>query len=198
MRNRGNTPPIVVLGREDDRNKEHRVFLWGERYAWWLTLVLIILLPLSGCDKSRQSLQSHSAESGSVMDLWHTYTHCYRSADLDEMRDDAQQLIQAANKFDSGENSSAPDRDEPAPSEPPTRFSVDPGAMAASCTLHTGQAAQKIGHVNVAREMFQLVVLRFPQSRYQYYAAQARLSLEHLNAASHATFPASSRENAST
>jgi hypothetical protein len=114
------------------------------------------------------------------------------------MRDDAQQLSQAAKTFDSAEDSSLPERDTPAPPEPTTRFSVDPGAMAASCTLHTGQAAQKKGHLNVAREMFQLVVLRFPQSRYQYYASQARLSLEHLNAASHAIFPASSRENAST
>jgi hypothetical protein len=122
------------------------------------------------------------------MDLWRTYAHCYRSADLDEMRDDAQQLSQAAKTFDSAEDSSLPERDAPAPSEPTTRFSVDPGAMAASCILHTGQAAQKMGHLNVAREMFQLIVLRFPQSRYRYYAAQAQLSLEHLNAESQATF----------
>ena len=154
---------------------------------WWLTFVLIILMTLSGCDTSRPSLPSLS-DSGNVMDLWRTYTHCYRSADLGEMRDDAQQLIQAANTFDSAEDSSPPERDEPAPSGPTTRFSVDPGAMAASCTLHTGQAAQKMGHLNVAREMFQLVVLHFPQSRYQYYAAQARLGLEHVNAASHTTF----------
>ena len=51
---------------------------------WWLTFALVILMTLSGCDKSRQSL----SDSGSVMDLWRTYTHCYRSADLDEMRDD--------------------------------------------------------------------------------------------------------------
>jgi hypothetical protein len=144
-------------------------------------------MSLSGCDTSRQSLQSLS-DSGSVMDLWHTYAHCYRSADLDEMRDDAQQLSQAAKTFDSAEDSSLPERDGPAPSEPTTRFSVDPGAMAASCILHTGQAAQKMGHLNVAREMFQLIVLRFPQSRYRYYAAQAQLSLEHLNAESQATF----------
>ncbi len=155
--------------------------------GWGLTFVLIILITFSGCDKSKQSLQSLS-DRGSVMDLWRTYTHCYRSADLDEMRDDAQQLIQAANTFGSAEASSPSEHDIQAPTEPPTRFSVDPGAMAASCTLHTGQAAQKMGHLNVARDMFQLVVLRFPQSRYQYYAAQARLGLEHLNAASSATF----------
>ena len=146
--------------------------------CWEFTFVLIILITLSGCDTSKQSLQSLS-DNGSVMDLWRTYTHCYRSADLDEMRDDAQQLIQAANTFDSAEASSPPEHGEPAPSGPPTRFSVDPGAMAASCTLHTGQAAQRMGHPNVAREMFQLVVVRFSQLRYQYYAAQARLGLEH-------------------
>src|SRR5580765_8555149 len=120
--------------------------------CWGLTFVLIILITFSGCDKSKQSLQSLS-DRGSVMDLWRTYTHCHRSADLDEMRDDAQQLIQAANMYDSAEDSSLPERDEPAPSGPTTRFSVDPGAMAASCTLHTGQAAQRMGHPNVARDV---------------------------------------------
>lgn len=145
---------------------------------WCLTVVLTILMSLSGCDTSRQSLQSLS-DSGSVMDLWRTYAHCYRSANLDEMRDDAQQLSQAAKTFDSAEDSSLPERDAPAPPEPTTRFSVDPGAMAASCTLHAGQAAQEMGHPNVAREMFHKVVIHFPQRRYQYYAAQARLGLEH-------------------
>jgi hypothetical protein len=118
------------------------------------------------------------------MELWNTYTHCYRSTDLDAMRDDAQRLSQAADTFSSAEGSSPSERDKPAPSEQSTRLSVDPVAMAASCTLHTGQAAQERGHLNVAREMFQLVVLHFPQSRYQYYTDRALLGLEYLNSMS--------------
>jgi hypothetical protein len=145
--------------------------------------VLIILVHLSGCDTSRQSPQSLS-DSGSVMELWNTYTHCYRSGDLDAMRDDAQRLGQAANTFNFAEYSSPPEHDELAPSGPSTRLSVDPAAMAVSCTLHTAQTAQERGHLNVAREMFQLIVLHFPQARYQYYTDQALLGLEYLNGAS--------------
>ena len=118
------------------------------------------------------------------MNLWSTYTHCYRSADLEAMRDDVQQLSRAVITIDSSEDSSPTESNAPALSEPTTRLSVDPTAMAASCTLHAGQAAEKIGNLNVAREMFQLVVLRFPQSRYQYYTDQALLGLEHVDAAS--------------
>ena len=171
--------PAIVLAETMIGIRSKWSYLMCREIHWWLTFVLIILMTLSGCDKNRQPLQSQS-DSGSVMDLWRTYTHCNRSADLDEMRDDAQQLIQAANTFDSADDSIPLQRDEPAPSGPTTRFSVDPGEMAAACTLHTGQAAEKMGHLNIAREMFQLVVLRFHQSRYQYYTTQARLGLDHL------------------
>lgn len=48
---------------------------------------------------------------------------------------------------------------------------------------YAGQVAQGMGRLYVAREMFRMVVLHFPQPRYQYYAAQARLGLERLDAA---------------
>jgi hypothetical protein len=43
-----------------------------------------------------------------------------------------------------------------------------------------------MGRLNVAREMFHKIVVNFPQPRYQYYVAQARLGLEQLDAASRA------------
>src|ERR1043166_3119690 len=98
---------------------------------WWLMFVLIILVHLSGCDTSRQSPQSLS-DSGSVMELWNTYTHCYRSGDLDAMRDDAQRLGQAETPLASPKYPTPPEGDELAPSGPPPRLSVDPAAMAVS------------------------------------------------------------------
>ena len=59
--------------------------------------------------------------------------------------------------------------------------------MAASCALRAGKDAQEIERLNVAREMFRVVGINFPQPRYQYYAAQARLSLEQLDTTSRAT-----------
>ena len=48
---------------------------------------------------------------------------------------------------------------------------ADPAAMAASCTFRAGQTERETGRLNVAREMFHMVVINFPQQRYQYYVA---------------------------
>lgn len=122
------------------------------------------------------------------MDLWSTYTHCFRSKDLDAMRADAQRLGLAENTTDFAEDPIHPESNEPVPLAPIIRLSADPAAMAAACAIRAGQAAQEMRRLNVAREMFHSVVMNFPQPRYQYYAAQARLGLEQLDAASHAAF----------
>jgi hypothetical protein len=153
---------------------------------WWLMLVLALLMPLSGCDISRQSSRSSLSDNGSFMDLWSTYTHFYRSEDLDAMRNDAQRLSRALDTIDSAEGPIPPESNEPVPLGPSVRLSADPAAMAAACALHAGQAAQGMGRPHVAREMFHMVITNFPQPRYRYYVAQARLGLEHLDAASHA------------
>lgn len=153
----------------------------------WLTLVLTLLIPLSGCDTSKPSSRPSLSDSGRFMDLWSTYTHCFRSEDLDAMRGDAQRLGQAVNITDSAEDPIHPESNEPVPPGPIFRLSADPAAMAASCALRTGQTAREMGRLNVAREMFHMVVANFQQPRYQYYVAQARLGLEQLDAASHAS-----------
>ena len=150
---------------------------------WWFTLVFTLLMPLSGCDTSNQSSRSSLFDNGRFMDLWSTYTHCHRSENLDAMRADAQRLSRAVNTIDSAEGPILPEQNEPVPLGPTFRLSADPAAMAAACALHTGQAAQEMRRLNVAQEMFHMVIINFPQSRYQYYIAQARLGLEQLDAA---------------
>ena len=154
---------------------------------WWLTLVMTLLMPLGGCDTNSQSSRSSLFDNGRFMDLWSTYTHCFRSEDLDAMRADAQRLSRAVNTIYSVEDPILPDNNEPAPLGPTSRLSADPAAMAAACALRAGQAAREMGRLNVAREMFRRVVTNFPQPRYQYYVAQARLGLEQLDAAGHAS-----------
>jgi hypothetical protein len=156
--------------------------------GWWFTLVLILLMPLVGCDTSNQSSRSRLFDNDNdrFMDLWSTYTHCFRSEDLDAMRADAQRLSLVENTTDSAEDPIHPESNEPVPPAPTIRLSADPAAMAAACALHTGQAAQEMRRLNVAQEMFHMVIINFPQSRYQYYVAQARLGLEQLDAAGRA------------
>ena len=155
--------------------------------CWWLVLVLLLLMPLSGCDMRGQSSRSSLSDNGRFMDLWSTYTHCFRSEDLDAMRADAQRLSRAVQTIDSAEDSTPPENNEPVPLGPSIRLSADPAAMAASCALRAGQAAQEMGRLYAAREMFHMVVINFPQPRYQYYAVQARLGLEQLDAANRAS-----------
>jgi hypothetical protein len=150
-----------------------------------LVLVLILLIALSGCDTSRQSPQSSLSDSGLFMDLWGTYTHCFRSEDLDAMREDAQRLIRVVHTIGLTEDLIPHESSEPIPG-PTIRLSVDPAAMAADCALRAGQAAREMGRLYVAREMFHTIIIHFPQPRYQYYATQARLGLEHLDAMGHA------------
>jgi hypothetical protein len=102
------------------------------------------------------------------------------------MRTDAQRLSQAVHTIDSAEDPILPESNEPLPLGPIVRLSADPAAMTAACALRAGQVAKRMGHLNVAREMFHMIVKNFPQPRYQYYVAQARLGLEQLDPASRA------------
>jgi hypothetical protein len=154
-----------------------------QRNRWWLILVLILPLAISGCGTSSQSPTPSLTENGRFMDLWVIYTHCSQSEDLDAMRVDAQRLSLAVDVMDSVGNPIPPESEEPAPMGPTDRLSADPGAMAAACALRAGQVAQEVGRLSFAREMFQMIVTNFPQPRYRYYAAQAREGLERLDAA---------------
>ena len=149
-----------------------------QEHRWQLVLVLNLLIALGGCDTSRHSTRSSLSDNGRFMDLWRTYTHCLRSEDLEEMRTDTHRLIRAIHRNDTFEG--------PIPLAPTVRLSADPAAMAAACALHTGQTAQVMGRLYVAREMFHMVVRSFPQPRYQYFVTQARLGLEQLDAVNRA------------
>jgi hypothetical protein len=159
-----------------------------QRIRWWLILVLILPITISGCDTSRQSSRSSLSDNGRFMDMWGIYTHCSQSEDLDAMRVDAQRLSLAVDVMDPAADPIPSESEEPVPTGPTSRLSVDPAEMAAACALRAGQVAQGMGRLHFAREMFQMIVTNFPQPRYRYYAAQARQGLERLDAVSRSTF----------
>ncbi len=154
-----------------------------QRNRWWLILVLILPIAISGCDTSRQASNPSLIDNGHFMDLWGVYTHCSQSEDLDAMRVDAERLRLAVDVMDPAADPTPPESEERAFMGPTVRLSADPAAMAAACTLRAGQVAQGMGRLYMAREMFQMIVTDFPQPRYRYYAAQAREGLEQLDAA---------------
>jgi hypothetical protein len=150
-----------------------------------LVLVLIFLIALGGCDTNRQSSRSLLFDNGRFMDLWGTYMHCIRSEDLDAMHEDAHRLLRVVHTTGFTEDPIPLKSSEPIPGQT-IRLSVDPAAMAAACALRAGQAAREKGRLYVSREMFHTIIIHFQQPRYQYYAAQARLGLERLDALSRA------------
>jgi len=150
---------------------------------WWLTIVLILPMAISGCGTNRQSLTPALTDNGRFMGLWAIYSRCSRSEDPDAMRVDTHRLSLAVEVMDPAADPIPPESEEPAPMEPSVRLSADPAAMAAACALRAGQVAQEMGRPSFAREMFQMIVTDFPQPRYRYYVAQAREGLERLDAA---------------
>jgi hypothetical protein len=165
------------------REQQERVRPMRQRNRWWLILVLILPMAISGCGTSRQSPQPSLTDNVRFMDMRGIYTHCSQSEDLDAMRVDAQRLSRAVDMRDSVGDPIPPESEEPAAMGPIVRLSADPAAMSAACALRAGQLAQGMGRLSFAREMFQMIVTNFPQPRYRYYAAQAREGLERLDAA---------------
>src|SRR5437879_2508136 len=109
--------------------------------GWWFTIVLTFLILLSGCGTSSQSSRSSLFDNGRFMDLWSTYTHCHRSQNLDAMRADAERLSRTVHTIDSAEGPILPEQHEPVHLGPTFRLSADPTAIAAACSITTGQAA---------------------------------------------------------
>jgi hypothetical protein len=172
------------IGVRDDQDRKEGPTRPGNH--WWLILVVIGLISLTGCASSRQSSGSLLTDNGRFMNLWKTYVHCYQGKDLETIRADAQRLNREANSIDSDPAPTLPERHGFFYLGQTDRLSIDPAAMAADCALHAGQVAQGIGRLYIARDMFRMVILYFSQPRYQFYVAQARLGLEHIDATSRA------------
>lgn len=159
-------------------------------------LVSGLLVFLSGCQtidkillapfaKARAFKAETTIDHASFMDLWTTYSSCQSGLDLHSMRMAVARLTVAADRQVAAQQAVPP---LPAPilqfvSPQPTRLAVDPKAMAAACTLYTGQAALTMGRQDLAAEMFYTVLLKHSQDEYRYYAKQARAGLAQLGVA---------------
>jgi hypothetical protein len=118
------------------------------------------------------------------MGLWNTYDHCLSSADLETMRQDVRQLSEGSQR--SALKDDVIIRPLLKPIEhwiaPPTpRLAADPRAMAAACTLRTGDTAVTYGRPDIATEMFTEVIQNYPQPQYAYYVSEARTKLVQLD-----------------
>jgi hypothetical protein len=147
-----------------------------------LRLILVsILVSVSGF-QTGQPVQAAAIDNGSFMSLWSTYSRCQATTDIDQLREDALTLTQAANRSLTQEAFvlPLPGKLDKFMSTPAPRFSVDVKAMAAACSLRAGSAAVEAGKLDVAKDLLQTVLSYQPQSEYAYYTLQAKALLSEL------------------
>lgn len=118
------------------------------------------------------------------MGLWSTYSHCQATSDIDQLKNDAVTLTNAANRALTAEAFilPLPGKIEKLVSTPAARFAVDMKAMAAACSLRAGSAAVEAGKLDVAKDLLRTVLSYQPQSEYAYYTLQAKALLSELEA----------------
>jgi len=147
-----------------------------------IRLILVSILVSVAGFKTGQPVQASTVDNGSFMSLWSSYSHCQATTDIDQLREDALTLTNAANRSLTQEGFvlPLPGKLEQFLSPPAARFAVDVKAMAAACSLRAGSAAVAAGKLDVAKDLLQNVLSYQPQSEYAYYTLQAKALLSEL------------------
>jgi hypothetical protein len=129
-----------------------------------------------------QPVQAATIDNGSFMSLWTTYSQCQATTDLNQLKEAASTLTNAANGSITQESFvlPLPGKLEQFVSTPAARFAVDVKAMAAACSLRAGSAAVVAGKIDVAKDLLKTILSYQPQSEYAYYALQAKALLSEL------------------
>ena len=144
------------------------------------TVLICLGLLVTGCQLWQPSAQPAASRPFPVMSMWELYRHCQSSGDVDTVLSAAKQLQQSA-----GEHVA------PAPDVPksfdrfvtkqPVRTTVDPKALAASCTLQAARTSLSAGRKEEAEQLLHAVVSSYPESEYTFYSAQAKVWIDELH-----------------
>jgi hypothetical protein len=147
-----------------------------------IRLILVSILVSMAGFQTGHPVQAAIVDNGSFMSLWSSYSHCQATTDIDQLREDALTLTNAANRSLTQEGFvlPLPGKLEQFVSPPAARVAVDVKAMAAACSLRAGSAAVAAGKLDLAKELLQNVLSYQLQSEYAYYTLQAKALLSEL------------------
>ena len=143
-------------------------------------VLLLFGLLLSGCQIFQPNGSAPGQRSPSVMSMWDLYRHCQSSSDVETVLSAARQLRQSADTH------VVPAADLPKSldrfvTKQPVRTTVDPKAMAASCTLQAARTSLSAGREREAEQLLHAVVASYPESDYTFYVEQAKFWIEELH-----------------
>ena len=161
---------------------------WEPRPVRSCGLLLLLVVGLGGCQASWSfDRPAGLIDHAEFKNVWKTYGHCRSSSDPDEIQVDARYLDRAAYVMESKSPSPLvlPRVMQHLVSKLPSRLAVDLQAMALDCALHGGQVARAAGRIQMAEELFTVVVARGDEEAYGYYVLEAGRGLEHLESVTH-------------
>jgi TolA-binding protein len=143
-------------------------------------MLIVVSVLLAGCQWFQSSAQTSFPTSASVMSMWDLYRHCQSSGDVETVLSAAKQLQQSADTH------AVPAPDVPKTldrfvTKQPVRTTVDPKALAASCTLQAARTSLNAGRDQEAEQLLHAVVSSYPESDYTFYVAQAKFWIEELH-----------------
>lgn len=143
-------------------------------------MLIVVSVLLAGCQWFQSSAQTSFPTSASVMSMWDLYRHCQSSGDVETVLSAAKQLQQSADTH------AVPAPDVPKTldrfvTKQPVRTTVDPKALAASCTLQAARTSLNAGRDQEAEQLLHAVVSSYPESDYTFYVAQAKVWIEELH-----------------
>jgi len=147
-----------------------------------LRVILVSILISVASILIGQPLQAATIDNGSFMSLWNTYSNCQSTNDINQLRENALTLTNAANHSvtEEGFVLPLPGKLEKLVSTPSARVAVDVNAMAAACALRASSAAVEAGRLDVAKELLKTVLQYQSQSEYAYYVLQAKALLSEI------------------
>ena len=125
-----------------------------------LRLILVSILVSVAGFQAGQPVQAAAIDNGSFMSLWSTYSHCQATTGIDQLREAALTLTNAANRLLTQETFvlPLPGKLEKLVSPPTARYAVDMKAMAAACSLRAGSAVVEAGKLDVAKDLLQTIL----------------------------------------
>lgn len=147
-------------------------------------ILLMGIVGLSGCQISWPFDRPVSfLDSTQFMDTWKTYLHCRASMEPEEIRADLQHLNRIAEAVSIPNHTSIrllPAAVRTRIATLPSRFAVDPHAMAAACALHGGEVAKAAGEPGLSVALFTAVVAIGREDVTAHYAVEAYRRLKGL------------------
>jgi hypothetical protein len=136
-------------------------------------IVLSTLPLLAACSLFSGPSRQGEPVQQSVMSLWDLYRDCRGSRDVERTLSAARELRQSAN-LQPVTAAELPAGLDGFVSKQPVRTTVDPKAMAASCTLQAARASMEAGRHEQAQQLLYAVMRSYPESEYAFYVERAK------------------------